>query len=187
MIASRSDRREESKIEGALLVIFAGLPGTGKTTIARALARDLGAVYLRIDSIEQTILASDGGSGPIDDRGYRVANAVAEDNLRLGRTVIADSVNPVRITRDAWVNVAQRANATAVEIEVACSDPEQHRFRLETRVADILGGRSLTWEEVVRREYEPWDREHVVIDTAGRSVEESVRQLREALRIAVGG
>ena len=46
----------------AMLVIFAGLPGTGKTSIARDLARELGAVYLRIDSIEQAILASSASS-----------------------------------------------------------------------------------------------------------------------------
>jgi adenylate kinase len=86
MIASRSDRREESKIDGALLVIFAGLPGTGKTTIARALARDLGAVYLRIDSIEQAILASDGGSGPIDDRDTGLLTPLPR--------IISDSVEP---------------------------------------------------------------------------------------------
>jgi predicted kinase len=38
-----------------MLIIFGGLPATGKTTIARELARQLGAVHVRIDSIEQAI------------------------------------------------------------------------------------------------------------------------------------
>jgi predicted kinase len=41
-----------------MLIIFGGLPGTGKTTIARELARQLGAVHVRIDSIEEAILDS---------------------------------------------------------------------------------------------------------------------------------
>ena len=41
-----------------MLIILGGLPGTGKTTIARELARQLGAEHLRIDSIEQAIRES---------------------------------------------------------------------------------------------------------------------------------
>jgi len=75
-----------------MLIILGGLPGTGKTTIARELARQLGAVHVRIDSIEEAILDSGVWSSPINDAGYRVGYAVAADNLRIGGTVIADSV-----------------------------------------------------------------------------------------------
>jgi len=163
------------------LIIFGGLPATGKTTIARDLARQLGATYLRIDTIEQALRDSAMMSQPINDEGYRVAYAVAEYNLRLGRTVIADSVNPIQLSRDAWIDVAHRAHARAVEVEVICSDPQLHRQRVETRSVDIRGLSLPSWEKVISREYEPWEREHIVIDTAGRSVVESIEQLRRAL------
>jgi predicted kinase len=127
-----------------MLIIFGGLPGTGKSTLARQLAQELGAVYLRIDTIERAIADGDAAAA-VDAKGYRVAYAVAEDILRLGRTVIGDCVNPLRITRDAWRSVAERAAVKAVEIEVICSDPHEHRRRIETRLTDI----PVTWDDVV--------------------------------------
>jgi predicted kinase len=164
-----------------MLIILGGLPGTGKTTIARELARQLGAVHVRIDSIEEAILDSGVLSSPINDAGYRVGNAVAADNLQVGRTVIADAVNPIPLCRDAWLEVAKRAQVPAVEIEVTCSDTKEHQHRVETRISDSARSRSLTWQDVVSRDYRPWNRDHIVIDTASRTVEEIVTIVRGAI------
>lgn len=163
------------------LIILGGLPATGKTTIALELAHQMSAVYLRIDSIEQAIRDSTASQGSIDDAGYRMGYAVAEDNLRLGQTVIADSVNPLQLTRDAWRGAADRAGAVAIEVEIICSDPEQHRQRAETRLTGVAGLRQPTWDDILAREYEPWRRKHIVIDTADRRPAESIRQLREVI------
>jgi len=165
-----------------MLLILSGLPGTGKTTIAHALARRLRAVHIRIDSIEQAIRDSGVATGSMDDAGYRVGYAVAEDNLRLGLTVIADSVNPLPITRAAWREVGARAAKRAVEIEIVCSDPAEHRRRVESRVADIPGHALPTWADVVARDYRPWDRDLVRIDTARTGVEEAVAILSSHLQ-----
>src|SRR5262252_893046 len=119
-----------------MLIVLGGLPGVGKTTIARELARRLGAVLLRIDSIEVAIRESGLTAASMDDAGYRVGYAVAEDNLRLRQIVIADSVNPLPITRDAWLRAADRVEAPAIEVEVVCSDLREHRRRVEQRLQD---------------------------------------------------
>ncbi len=165
----------------AALVVFGGLPGVGKTTIASRLAAQIGAVFLRIDVIEMAL--HDEGV-EVEGQGYAVAYALAESNLRLGLTVIADSVNPIPLTRDAWRAVAARAGARLVEVEVICSDAAEHRRRVETRVTDLPGFVSPTWAEVVERDYAPRADDRLVIDTAVMALEESVATLRGRLREA---
>ena len=121
----------------------------------------------------------------MDDWGYRVAYGVASDNLKLGATVIADSVNPIAITRAAWRSVAERAGVSGLEIEIACSDVAEHRRRLESRTSDLEGHTGPTWQEVVEREYEPWGSIQVRLDTAGRTEEESGAALTERIRAEV--
>ena len=162
-----------------MLYIFAGLPGTGKSTLAQRLARAQQAVHLRIDTIEQSL--REVGCLINGPEGYVVAYRLAADNLRLGLRVVADSVNPLPVTRVAWREVARHAGVPFVEIEVICSNAAEHRARVETRATDIAGLRLPTWAEVVRRAYEPWDAAHLVIDTAGQPVEQSVAALQRVL------
>jgi predicted kinase len=164
-----------------MLISFGGLPGTGKTTVARALAQRLGAVHVRLDTIEQAMRSCDVLKADVGPAGYAVAYGVAEDNLRIGRIVVADTVNPVQATRDAWLDVARRAGVRAVEVEVICSDAVEHRRRVKTRMADIEGHQLPTWQAVVERHYESWDRPHVVVDTALLGVDEQVSALLDHL------
>jgi len=160
-----------------VLVVFAGLPGSGKTALARRLSESRGAVYVRIDSIEQTIRSANGPAFEIGDVGYRVGYAIARDNLRAGRSVVADSVNPFRESRDAWRAVGNDCGVSTVEIEVICSDLTEHRRRVHSRDSDISGLVLPTWEAVLACEYHPWHRDRVVVDTAGRTIEQSLGEL----------
>ena len=152
-----------------ILIVFGGLPATGKTTLARALAEELRATYLRIDVIDQALRSSGVLAGEVGPAGCLIAYALAESNLRLGRAVVADCVNPLAVTRDAWRRAAQSAGSRIVDIEVICSDVAEHRRRVESRSTDVAGLKLPSWEEVLRRDYQPWDRFRIVVDTAART------------------
>lgn len=163
----------------SLLYIFSGLPGTGKSTLAQELAKVSGACYLRIDTIEQAIREL--CDFKVEGEGYRLAYRIAADNLRLGKNVIADSCNPIRLTRDEWNNVAIDNNAIAVNIEIICSDLHEHQWRVETRTSEISGMRLPTWEQVQNREYHDWHCNRLVIDTFGKSIALCGKELLEKI------
>lgn len=157
-----------------MLIVLGGLPGVGKTTIAHALARATGAVHVRVDSIEQALRRS---GWKVEGEGYAVAYAVAADNVRLGRIVVADCVNPWPLTRSEWRAVAGRAGVRVVEVEIVCSDADEHRRRVEARTADLEGHALPTWAEVTARDYRPWEGDRLVLDTSRLDVEASVRKI----------
>jgi predicted kinase len=161
-----------------VLVVVGGLPATGKTTIAAALARQVGAAFLRVDSIEQAIVRATSLVQPVGNVGYVVGYALAGDQLRNGLSVVADSVNPLAVTREAWRETGLSQGASVVEVEVICSDPVEHRRRAENRTVDITDLILPTWQEIVDRDYQAWDRAHLVLDTSVMSVQDCVATIR---------
>ncbi len=173
---------QHAAVAGApVLVVVGGLPATGKSTVASALARQAGFAFVRVDRIEQAIIDTAGLRQPLGPVGYTVAYGVAAEQLRHGVSVVAECVNPLGVTRDAWRDVAAGHGARLVEVELVCTDQAAHREQAQTREVDIPGLRLPDWEQITSREYEPWDRGHLVIDTATRTPAEAVAAILAAI------
>lgn len=167
-------------MEKPTLYLFAGLPGSGKTTLAQELVKTTKAAYLRIDTIEQGL--RDLCEVKVEGEGYRLSYRIATDNLNSGNSVIVDSCNLIELTHREWNEVAARSDANRVNIEVVCTNKLEHKQRIETRPSDIKGLKLPHWKQVENREYHPWHCERLVIDTAEKSVQEILTELLNILK-----
>lgn len=158
-----------------ILFIFSGLPATGKSTLAQGLSKYIKGVYLRIDTIEQGI--RDLCDFSVEAEGYRLSYLLAHDNLTLGNHVVADSCNPIAISRKEWQDVALRAETQFINIEIVCSDQKEHRYRTENRVASVNNLQLPTWTDIQNRHYETWESPVLRLDTAHRTPSESLQEL----------
>jgi hypothetical protein len=95
--------------------------------------------------------------------------------------VIGDCVNDWTAARDGWRDAGLRACADVVWLEIVCSDPAEHRRRVETRTSDIAGLDLPDWRAVTTQDYHPWDYDHLTIDTAHKTVDACVEAVLSQL------
>ncbi|MGY0235867.1 AAA family ATPase [Longispora urticae] len=120
-----------------MLVVFGGLPGVGKTGLSRAVAERLAMTWLRIDAIEAALWrAGIDRAHPTGLGAYVVANSVAGVQIGLGLGVVVDAVNPVEAARRGWRDLAAAHGVPLKVVEVVCSDPAEHRRRIEGRAPE---------------------------------------------------
>lgn len=162
-----------------ILFILSGLPGVGKSTLSQFLVKKYKIPYIRIDTIEQGL--RDVCHIDVITEGYELSYLIASEQLRLGVHLVVDSCNPINLTRMAWETIAKNNHGVFINIEVICSDKNEHRHRIETRISEIENLKSPTWEEVENRVFHSWESERIVIDTAHKSIEECQKELDRKL------
>jgi predicted kinase len=167
-----------------ILYIFSGLPGSGKTSIASEMVKILKVSYFRVDTIEQGLRNL--CSLDVQGEGYGLTQRIAADNLKLGNDVVIDCVNPCELTRKEWEDVAIQNRADYINIEIVCSNQEEHRARSENREVDIEGLELPTWEEITARDYQEWKENRILIETSKKGIAECVQELIEKIGVEKG-
>jgi predicted kinase len=149
-----------------MLIVMSGLPATGKSALADALAPAVDGIVLSVDPIESALLMSGIDAGqPTGLAAYAVAAAIAEINLRLERTVIIDAVNSVGEAKNWWIELARREDVRLLVVETVCSDEAVHRRRLAERRRTYAIGEP-SWETVTLRrdEWVAWPFAPLTVD-----------------------
>lgn len=156
------------------LIVLSGLPGSGKSTLAQGLSLALAVTMFSVDPIEAEMLRAGLAKAHTGIAAYEVAQALADDHLQLGHSVIIDAVNPVEAPRAAWRKLAAKHRAQLKIIECVCADEAIHRQRIEKRIRNIAGLPEVAWADVLKRraEYEAWTDPRLVLDASRASPEQ---------------
>ena len=167
--------------EGHLLV--EDVPGTGKTTLAKALARELAGRVEVLDGDEVREFLTKGLGFSREDRDTNVLRIgwVAATLARHGVLVLASVISPFAHTRDQVRALHERKGAGFLEVHVAtpvevCSERDVKGLYARQRAGQLHG---LTG---VDAPYEPPAAPEAVVRTQERTVEQSVDQLVALLR-----
>jgi predicted kinase len=167
-VAAVAEGGAGARHDRATLLVMSGLPGTGKSELARGIAGRLRIPVLSVDPIESAILRA--GIAPGFATGlaaYLVVEALADSQLSLGQSVIVDAVNAVEPAKEMWRQLAAKHGAVFEIVECRCSDEALHRERLAARRRGLAPGfREPTWDDVEKRrtEYTPWTEPLLLVD-----------------------
>jgi predicted kinase len=164
-------RARQTSIGNMQLIVFAGLPGTGKSSLAEAVGRKLAIPVFAKDWLEGVLVRCElqpatEAAPSLGFAGYELLTTLAERQLRLGQSVILDCVAGPQAIRAEWQALAAQYGAGWRVIECLCSDEAEHRSRLQRRVRGIPGWHELDWGDVqkVAAYYAPWQEPRLVLD-----------------------
>lgn len=150
------------------IIVFSGLPGSGKSAIAEGVAEELRITLLSVDPIESAVIQA--GIAKSFETGlaaYLVAKVLAGEQLRLGNSVIIDAVNAEEEGKDIWRNLAINFDIPLTIIETNLDEAE-HKRRIESRVRSLHGIPEVTWDRVVsrRKTYTQWEEPVLKLDSS---------------------
>lgn len=174
-----------------VLILVAGRPGVGKTTLAREFARQTNAIHFEIDEVKREIVPKEMAAKSIDPPEYRF-QYYAEAIRRLpelfaqsqARLVVIDETFHLQKFRQLWQKSAGELNIRVHWIEAICTEEivEQRLQRGKGRENHILGDKTRPMYLLFKKAFEPMDEPREVVDT-GHDIVPQVQRIISELEI----
>lgn len=174
------------------LWVFCGLPASGKSTIAKEVAKSLGIGVFRSDAIrkglfgrqpqEQMDLPFEKGiySKQASSLTYGKLLLLAQEEMEKGRSVILDATYGNRHQRNEVVRLAHDMDANLMLVECTCSEAVLKKRLIQRERTSSVSDARLHHFDRIKALFQPLDEVpdevHIAIDTEG-SLEEVLQEI----------
>ncbi|QLD84916.1 AAA family ATPase [Natronomonas halophila] len=155
------------------LVVVCGLPGVGKSTVARAVADRLDAAVLRTDVVRKELFDDPKYTSEESTTVYNELLARARDRLADGESVVLDATFKTRSRRREARDIAAEVDADFRLVHVDC-DTEVVERRIAAR--DDVSDADFEVHLQFKDRFEPIEMDHERIDNSGAE-SETVQQV----------
>ena len=109
-----------------------GLPGVGKSHVARLLCAQLGAAHVASDELRSRLFIAPSYADGENQAVFAAAGALVDTLLRAGHCVVLDATNLRARSRDPAVAIARRHGARVLYVRIDAPDADA-RVRLAAR------------------------------------------------------
>ena len=162
-----------------MLIIVCGLPGTGKTFVAKAISEKLDAALLRTDVIRKDVAGKPAHSKEERDSIYKIMFLMAEKRLKIGANCVLDATFNKKDLRAQIREIAQKNNTGFVIVECVCSE-NIVKERMDARTGDESDADFNVYLEE-KRSFEPIEGDHIIVDTA-KDINENMEMILKEFR-----
>ncbi len=182
-VEARLSNTEETTAR-PVLVMMSGLPGTGKTYLARRLAEKLPFVILETDCVRKALFSEPTYSAEESGRVFQVCHALIDKLLKRGVRIIFDATNLIEFQRAYVYRIVDRVEAKLVIVRTVAPEEvvqaRMHRRKTQRSPTDISDADWRIYKRMAERE-QPISRPYMVIDTSA-DLETAVRKIIRAVK-----
>jgi predicted kinase len=165
-----------------MLILITGLPGTGKSTFALALAKSIDSQYISSDQIREQLGLRGHYDPDSKNQVYQAILSLAQEHLKKGKTVIIDSTLYLKRLRVPFAKLVDRLGVPIEIIEVRADEDT-----VKERIAKKKRRYSEADFEVylkIKKIYEPVTGPHLIIESTAVPLPELVEKAKSYLQLS---